>query len=194
MTNSGDMLLQSTNDGGEIAIIDSFFVMTDGFKTATYITLFGGNIEDNGTESTKLKSWWGNQLSENEPDKKIISRTMAIIKGFPATPANLRKVEKAAADDLAWFKSQGICDTIIIVGSIPSKNRLELKIEMLKDGNKLDNFKFIENWGGMINEENVFIPPNQPVTTEFENMVTEDGFTFMTSDLKYMSSRIIKGV
>ncbi len=46
----------------------------------------------------------------------------------------------------------------------------------------------------MINEENVFIPPNQPVTTEFENMVTEDGFTFMTSDLKYMSSRIIKGV
>lgn len=151
MNFEGDLLLKSTNDGGDIEIQDDFFVMEGGLKSATYISLFGGNIKDNGTESTKNKSWWGNQLSPNEPNKKIISRTMAIIKGLPATPANLRKVEQSASDDLSWFKDEGICDNIEIEGSIPSRNRLELNVRMLKDGNEIDNFKFIENWEGLLN-------------------------------------------
>ncbi len=146
---SGDLLLISTNDGGDIETLNSEFVMTNGFESASYISLFGGNIKDNGTESTKNKSWWGNQLSINDPDSKIISGTMAIIKGLPATPENLRKVETAAADDLAWFKSQEMCDTIEVEGSIPSRNRLELSIRMLKNGNELADFKFIVNWEGM---------------------------------------------
>ena len=150
MIGQGDILIKSTNDGGEIEIKDDFFVMETGFRSATYISLFGGNIKDNGTDATKNKSWWGNQLVPNEPNKKIVSRTMAIIKGFPATPANLRKVELTAIDDLAWFKSEKICDTIIVVGSIPSKNRLELHVQMLQDGKKLEDYKFIENWGDAV--------------------------------------------
>ena len=149
MNFEGDLLITSTNDGGEIEIKDNLFTMTNSFETASYISLFGGNIKDNGTESTKNQSWWGNQLTNNKSEK-IISRTMAIIKGLPATPSNLRKIEQAVLDDLNWFKDDGICDTIEIKSKIPKKNWLELEIKMLKDGNNIANFKFIENWKGAL--------------------------------------------
>lgn len=149
---SGDLLITSGGDGGEITVENDFFLMTDGFKTAVYLSLFGGNNNDNGTESTKNNSWWGNQLNNNEPSKLIISRTMTIIKGLPATPSNLNKLSQAINDDLAWFKNDGICDTINVNARIPQRNRLELEIELIKEGEILDTFTFIENWKGMKNE------------------------------------------
>ena len=146
MNFEGDVLLNSTLDGGDLVIENDFIVGTGGFETAAYLSLFGGNKKDNGTESTKNESWWGNQLDENEPDKKLISRTQNIMLSYEATPSNLLKVEQAANLDLAWFKNQGIADTIEVVGSLPSRNRLELSIEILKNGELLADFKFIENW------------------------------------------------
>jgi phage gp46-like protein len=109
------------------------------------LSLQGGNIDDNGTESTKNKGWWGNQL-EDEPSKKLVSRLQNIIRGIPATPANLRKAIQAASDDLAWFISEGIADSVPIQGSLVGRNRLQLIIEILKDGNKIAEFKWLQNW------------------------------------------------
>lgn len=149
MSFEGDVLLKSTVDGGDLEIENYFIKLTGGFGTASYLSLFGGNKEDNGTESTKNKSWWGNQLDENEPDKKLISRTQNFMLSNPATPGNLNKIIENAKQDLSWFKDQGICDTIEISGSIPEPDRLELAIRMLKDSELLADFKFIENWKAM---------------------------------------------
>ena len=146
MNFEGDVKLISTNDGGNLEIIDNFVQLTGGFGTPIYLSLFGGNKDDDGTESTKNKGWWGNQLDSNNPNRKLISRTQAIMLSSPATPGNLNKIIEAANLDLSWFKSEGICDTIEVSGSIPSPDRLELSIRILKNGELLGEFKFLENW------------------------------------------------
>ena len=146
MTFQGDVLLKSTNDGGDLDIQDNFVTMTGGYETAAYFSLFGGNKGDDGTKATLKKSWWGNQLDENEPDKKLISRTQNFMLSNPATPGNLNKIIENAKQDLNWFISEGISDTIEIQGRIPDSDRLELSINILKDGETLEDFKFLENW------------------------------------------------
>ncbi|GAG06443.1 unnamed protein product, partial [marine sediment metagenome] len=64
---NGDILLLSTKDGGDINIESGLIEMTAGFETAVYLSLFGGNIEDDGTEATKSKTWWGNLLETDNP-------------------------------------------------------------------------------------------------------------------------------
>lgn len=142
----GDVLLLSTPDGGDLLIENDFIVATGGFETATYLSLFGGNKRDDGTEATKKKSWWGNQLDDNEPNKKLISRTQNFMLSNPATPGNLNKIIENAKLDLAWFKDEGICDTIEVTGRIPEPDRLELSGRCLKDGDLVGDFKFLENW------------------------------------------------
>ena len=142
----GDVLLLSTPDGGDLKIENNFVVGTGGFETATYLTLFGGNKEDNGTSATIKKSWWGNQLDNNEPNKKLSSRTQNFMLSNPATPGNLTKIIENANLDMAWFIDEGICDTIEIQGRIPEPDKLELSIRSLKNGDLVADFKFIENW------------------------------------------------
>lgn len=142
----GDVLLLSTPDGGDLLIKDNFVVGTGGFETAVFLSLAGGNADDNGTESTRRKGWWGNALEPDEPNRRLVSRLQNIIRGLPATPNNLNKAIQAAKDDLSWFIEEGIADTIEIDGSIPSKNRLELDIRVLKDEKTLSEIKFEENW------------------------------------------------
>ena len=142
----GDVLLESTNDGGDLVIENNFIVGTGGFETAAFLSLFGGNAGDDGTESTRKKAWWGNQLDPDEPNKRLVSRLQNIIKALPATPGNLNKVIQATKDDLAWFTSEGIADTILVDGSIPSPNRLELEVEILKNSIILGSFTFEQNW------------------------------------------------
>jgi len=142
----GDVLLKSTLDGGDLEFQDNFIVMTGGFETAAFLSLFGGNKGDDGTGATIKKSWWGNQLDKNEPDKKLISRTQNIMLSHTATPGNINKITEAAKLDLQWFISEGISDTIEIEGRIPDPDRLELSIKILKNGELLEEFKFLENW------------------------------------------------
>ena len=88
----GDVKLLSTNDGGDLEIIDNFIQMTGGFETAIYLSLFGGNKNDDGTAAKKNESWWGNQLDNNNPERKLVSRTQNLMLSSPATPGNLNKI------------------------------------------------------------------------------------------------------
>ena len=144
----GDVLLTSTDDGGEIIETDGIIEATAGFETAAFISLFGGNKNDDGTESTKPQAWWGNLTDPDNPERWMTSRTQNILTGFPATPGNLNKIIEAANLDLAWFKSEKIADTIEISASIPARNKLQLDIIILKDQKKLTELRYEENWLG----------------------------------------------
>lgn len=145
MNAQGDVLLTSTENGGEIAITDGLIQTTDGFETAIYLALFGGNYKDDGTTATKKYQYWGNLL-ETESQKKLTSRFQNLLYGIPATPANLLKLKSAALQDLSWLTTEKIADKINIDISIISKNRIECEIEVLKDETKLFETKFEANW------------------------------------------------
>lgn len=189
----GDVLLLSTSDGGNLSIKDNFVEGTGGFETAVFLSLAGGNVDDNGTESTRKKGWWGNALEPDNPNKRLVSRLQNIIRGLPTTPNNLNKAIQAAKDDLSWFIDEGIADTIEIDGSIPSKNRLELDIKILKDEKLLSEIRFEENWGAQKTNKFV-VPVEAPASSTFKNLVTSSGKNLVTSRGRKLSAREIIGV
>ena len=144
----GDILIHSTEDGGEINYDSGILEMTKGFESFIYLLLFGGNIEDDGTNATEKKEWWGNKLETNNPERKLTSRFQNLIHGLPATPANLKRLKSAALQDLSFLTTEKIADTIEIELTIPAKNKLDIEIIIWKDEKKLFETTFEINWKG----------------------------------------------
>ena len=141
--NMTDVLLFQTVDDGDINIVGGITELTGGFDTSFYLSLFGGNFEDDGTQDNR-KGWWGNLL-ENEPEGKYVSRTQNLLRGLPASPANLRRIEEAVLRDLQWYLDTGIADDIEAVATIPEFGKIKISGSVTVQGEKLQ-FDFIENW------------------------------------------------
>jgi len=150
MNYEGDILIYSTEDGGEINFNSGILEMTKGFESMIYLLLFGGNIDDDVTKATEKKEWWGNKIESNNPERKIHSRLQNLMHGIPATPANLKKLEQAIIQDLSLLTTEKIADKIETELSIPKKNWLDIKIIVWKDEKKLYETSFEINWKGMV--------------------------------------------
>lgn len=136
----GDVNLFQTDDDGEITVEDGIVEMSSGLGTAVYLSLFGGNEDDDGSEGNPF-TWWGNHL-ETEPARQYRSETQHLLQAIPATSGNLGRIEEAANRDLAWMVTEGVATEIAIVVSIPRLNRVKIKIDI--DGD--NTLEFEENW------------------------------------------------
>lgn len=128
-----DVLLQQTDDEGDITVSAGVVQMTGGFETAVYLSMFGGD-----------GAWWGN-TTEDDPVRKYKGETEAALAGLPATPANLRKVEQAAARDLNWLVQTRTASEVTIDASMPGLNKINLTVSVRADGVE-SRFEFVENW------------------------------------------------
>lgn len=142
-TASGDVLLYQTPDDGEINIADGVVELSGGLESAAYLSLFGGNEDDDGSKDNPA-SWWGN-LTETQPVRQQVSRTQYLLRSIPALPVNLLKIEAAAKSDLAWFVSEGVASSVDVVASIPTVNRVDLVVTINADERE-STIKFSENW------------------------------------------------
>lgn len=139
-----DVLLYQTDDGGEIDVIGGRVVLDDSPATGAYLSLFGGNLEDDGSTATEPKQWWGNLL-EQDRARRYRSETQALLRALPAIPANLRRIEDAAARDLAWMTEE-LGAVIEAAASIPGPNRIVLAITIAIDATTTE-LKFVQPWG-----------------------------------------------
>jgi len=144
----GDVLLFNTVDGGEINMVDGQPEMTGGFETAVYLSLFGGNEEDDGRPDNS-KTWWFN-VEEEDLSKKYISETQNLLLGLPATSGNLLKVEEAVYRDLAWMIYDNIASKILVDASIPDVDKINISVTITAEG-KESSFNFTINWQAMKN-------------------------------------------
>lgn len=143
----GDVLLSATEDGGEIEFDDhDLIVADDGFNTSAYLTLFGGNYNDNGTTSTKKYEYWGNKLDKDNPERWLVSRTQNIINGLPATSENVLKLKEAIELDMNWYLTEKIIDTLDITITLPQLNRVKIELLGLKDKKTIFNLKYNKLW------------------------------------------------
>ena len=142
----GDVLLYHTGDGGEITVSAGLVEMTGGFETAAYLSLFGGNEDDDGRQGNP-ETWWGN-LDEVDPDLKYVSETQNLLRSLPATTSNLRRIEEAAKRDLQWLLSKRAASSVTVSASMPGLNRITLTITIRADGEE-SQFEFTENWRAM---------------------------------------------
>lgn len=139
----GDVLLYQTNDDGEINLNNGVVEMSGGLETSAYLSLFGGNEDDNGQKDNP-KNWWGN-IGETETDKQYRSELQNLLQGLPPTSKNLIRLEAAANRDLAWMITKGVATTITVFASIPGLNKVKLRI-MINAENGDEEFEFLENW------------------------------------------------
>lgn len=138
-----DVLLYQTADGGEIDAENGQLTLTGGLPTAVYLSLFGGNEEDNGLEGNP-REWWGN-LSETDPARRYRCETGHLLQAIPAVPANLRRIEDAAGRDLAWLTGAGVASEVSVSASIPGLNRVGLAVTVRAEGQE-SRFNFVEAW------------------------------------------------
>lgn len=139
-----DVLLFQTNNDGDINIENGFVELTDDFRTATYLSLFGGNENDDGRDNNPL-TWWAN-LNEINPANRYVSETEHLLRSLPVTSNNLLRLEDAAKSDLKAFLDLGIVKELTIEIALIDVNKLKYVIQFNGD----ETVTFIENWKTMV--------------------------------------------
>lgn len=139
----GDVVLFQTTDDGEITVEDGLVEMSGGLETAAYLSLFGGNEDDDSSQDNPF-GWWGNIDAETEA-RSYVSRTQNILQSLPLSSANLRRVEDAATADLQWFLSEGVASSVSVAVSVPGLNKIAFVISIEANGEE-SSFTFTENW------------------------------------------------
>lgn len=142
MAQQGDVKLVQTNNDGDIDVVNGVVAMSGGLETAAYLSLFGGNEDDDGRDQNS-HSWWGNNGEATE--NQYHSKTQYLLDKLPATTGNLLRIQDAVATDLAWLTSAKIASSITITVSIPAVNSVNINIIIEADGLESE-FNFTENW------------------------------------------------
>jgi hypothetical protein len=139
----GDVSLFNTVDGGNITIESGVTTMSGGLETAAYLSLFGGNEDDDLTTGT-LMEWWGNGL-ETDPAYKYRSETQYLLTILPPTSGNLLRIEEAANRDLKWFKDKNIATDVEALVTIPELNKVMITVNINVEG-EITTIEFLANW------------------------------------------------
>lgn len=139
----GDVKLFQTNDEGEITVENGIVEMSGGLETAAYLSLFGGNEDDDGLQDSSV-TFWGN-IDETESAREYRSETQHLLQALPSIPNNLKRIKAAAERDLDWFLSERVASTVDVAVSMPGVNKIKIVIDIEAEGEEF-RFEFIENW------------------------------------------------
>jgi len=139
----GDLLLRQTADGGDITVEDGYAALTGTFETAAYLSLFGGNDDDDGRLDNP-RQWWGN-FDEPDTNRQQRSETQHLLIALEPRPGNLRRVEDAAKRDLNWVITERAASSVTAAASMPGVNRVKITITIEARGER-EQFAFFENW------------------------------------------------
>jgi phage gp46-like protein len=128
-----DVLLFNNADGGDIEVKNGVVTLTDSIETAVLLSLFGGNDDDDASDATASKIWWGS-LEETDTFKRQRSETQFLLRSLPIIPANLRRIEDAAVRDLAWLTATKVATFVRARATMPALNRVKLEVFITVDG------------------------------------------------------------
>ena len=134
-----DVRIVQTPDGGEIDITDGRVALDGGLSTAVYLALFGGNQADDGREGNRAQ-WWGNL--DVPSAERYRSRLAHYLDKLAAVPANLRRLEDAARQDLASLIDSGVLSDANPVIELTGVNRIRVTVTIEGD----ETLTFAANW------------------------------------------------
>ncbi|MBQ3462310.1 MAG: hypothetical protein IJH36_04230 [Clostridia bacterium] len=141
---SGDVLLVSTPDGGDIVVEDGLIQDCRNFDTAVYLSLFGGNRND--LDGRPKETWWGNLISGTKRNEWMQSEFGAMVTGLPLTSGNLRRAGEAAKRDLQWIQADAGADDITVRLSAEQARRVTLFSEITRDGQHIGGGAYEFQW------------------------------------------------
>lgn len=125
-----DVRLFQTVDGGNINFQNGNPDMAAvEVETAAYLSMFGGNHGDNGTDATKSKQYWGN-LTETEPSRQYRGETAERILGSTNLATDVLDIEEHARRDLRWFLDTGLADSVEVSAFVPTYNTIDISSDI----------------------------------------------------------------
>ena len=125
-----DVRLFQGADGGDIELTAAGVTLEDGLASACYMSLFGGNAEDDGSTATAHLQWWGNALEAAGSPRRYRSQTAAVIEGLPLTSSNVRRLQDAAENDLAWMVAEGVASAVEVAVSVRGTSSVQIDVEV----------------------------------------------------------------
>lgn len=144
----GDVLLQSTLDGGDIVIENGLVKDCRNFDTAAYLSLFGGNKKD--LNARPKETWWGNLIPGTKRNEWMQSEFAATVNGLPLTSGNLLKARQAAERDLDWIKKDAGADKISASLKAENPARVRLEVEIKKSDAAIAGGAYELQWQGAL--------------------------------------------
>lgn len=133
-----DVALFHAPDGGNIESINGVVTMDDTLATAVYLSLFGGNEQDSGSDGDKPREWWGNK-EEPDASARYRSETQYLLNTLPLVPASLKRFQDGANRDLAWLQDEELATFIAVTARMPGMNTVALDIAIEVNGVKFGN-------------------------------------------------------
>lgn len=139
-------LIQSLDDG-EIIVEAGVVELSSGLETAVYISLFGGDERDDGSQDNNSK-WWGNLL-DDDTAFHCTSKTQNLLRSLAPIPANLRRIEQSVEIDLKWLLEKKVASSVDVSASFSGLGRIKITISVKAEGDE-QRFEFTENWRATI--------------------------------------------
>lgn len=144
-----DIMIFESGSGGDLNLKNDDLETVSGLTNQVYLALFGGNIEQSTNENLNLlekrNDWFGNNLLPTEQQfNSIFEKT---IREITLTSAGIQILENAAKKDLEYLSEYA---DIEISGSIVSRDRFELIINLIEPDDNSTKIKFV--WDGTKNE------------------------------------------
>ena len=136
----GDILIVQTDSGGTIQVLNGEPEMDGGLESAVYLSLFGNDGSD----------YWANEYFTE--DQKLTGLFIGFMLGNPKTISTINQAREFARQDMQWFINSGIADTVDVTITSPSRQRIDLTVELKIDGNTLFQNTFQINWEFQIND------------------------------------------
>lgn len=144
-----DLLIVQDSGEFDLEILNGVAALDESPFEAVVLSLWGGNLDDNGTEATRSKMYWAN-FAEPDESAHLRSRTQALLLGLPAISANIPRIEEAATADLEWMQTVGVASASEVSVSMPHRNTVKLVISITGADGTQWPFEFARPWGQQV--------------------------------------------
>ncbi len=135
-------------NGGELILNGGDLLVGNGLLTATVLSLWGGNLEDDGLPGSDSVQFWGNNIGQ-DPNESLRSETQRLLTSIPATSSNLLRVQDAIVRDLSWMIDEEIVKEYEIEIALTGVKRIGITINFTVNGETYE-LQFTREWTGQV--------------------------------------------
>jgi len=138
-----DLILEE--NGGDAILSGGDLLLGNGLTSAAILSLWGGNIEDDGLPGSDSVQFWGNNISD-DPKERLRSETQKLLTSIPATSGNLLRLQDAVLRDLAWMIPDLVSEMSVEIALIGVK-RISITIDLTVNGED-QQIQLTREWTG----------------------------------------------
>lgn len=138
-----DLILEE--NGGNLILSGGDLLVGNGLTSAAILSLWGGNLDDDGLPGSDAVQYWGNRIGRN-PQEWLRSETQKLLTSIPATSGNLLRVQDAVVRDLSWMIPDLVSEMSVEI-ALTGVKRINITIDLTVNGED-QQIQLTREWTG----------------------------------------------